>query len=102
VNGDQTPRARENDDGSVDVWLRAHRLHFPGGGREPIVTDDEQPPTDAGEVPRDVLLDVGEPVTTVSYDGWYVRLSPAGVNINQSRARRPLSRVFNRSFGRDG
>jgi hypothetical protein len=97
-----TPRARKNDDGSVDVWLRAHRLHFPGGGREPTVTAEEQPPAAAGEVPRDVVLDVGDPVTTVSYDGWYVRLSASGVHVNRSQARRPVGKVFHRFFRRDG
>jgi hypothetical protein len=94
VAGEQPPRARENDDGSVDVWLRGRHLHFPGGGREPTVADADQAPAGAGEVPRDVLLDVGDPVTTVGYDGWLVRLSDSNVAINRSKARRGIGRVF--------
>lgn len=94
---DQPPRARKNQDGSVDIWLRGRRLHFPGGGREPSVTDEAQAPADGDEVPGDVLLDVGDPVTTVSHDGWYVRLSGSDVIINRTRARRSGGRgVFSR------
>ena len=93
------PRARTGPGESVDIWLRGHRLHFPGGGREPTVTEEGQVPPEAGDLPDDVLLDIGDPVTTVSRDGWYVRLSPSGVTVNRTKARRPGGRLYRMSRG---
>jgi hypothetical protein len=96
--GERVPRGRSNSDGSVDVWIAGRRLHFPGGGRRPTVTDEE-PPADAGELPRSVRADVGDTVTIVGYDGWYARIAASGVSVNRARADRRTSRVFRR-FGR--
>jgi hypothetical protein len=96
--GGRIPRGRRNDDGSVDVWTAGRRLHFPGGGRRPTVTDDE-PPADAGKLPHGVRIDVGDPVTIVGYDGWYARVGASGVDVNRARADRRTHRVFRR-FGR--
>jgi hypothetical protein len=91
--GEHAPRGRKNDDGSVDVWVGHQRLHFPGGGRRPTVTDDDPPPPEAGEKPSGVLIDAGDRVTMVSYDGWYARLTASDVNINHTRARPRTGRV---------
>jgi hypothetical protein len=100
--GEQVPRGRKNEDGSVDVWVGLRRLHFPGGGGRPIVTEDDPPPFDAVGMPGEVLVDVGDPVTMVSYDGWYARLTASGVATNRTRARRHLRWIFRRTFGRHG
>jgi hypothetical protein len=99
---EQVPRGRKNDDGSVDVWVGLRRLHFPGGGGRPIVTENDPPPFDAVGMPADVLVDVGDRVTIVSHSGWYARLTASGVEMNRTRARRRPHRIFRRTFGRDG
>lgn len=99
MTDDQAPRARENDDGSVDIWLCGHQLHFPGGGGKPAVLDADLVPDEAAELPSGVLLDIGDPVTTVSYDGWYVRLSATGIDINRTRARRQSSALYRLRHG---
>ena len=96
--GERVPRGRTNDDGSVDVWIAGRRLHFPGDGRLPTVTDDEAP-ADAGKLPDGVRVDLGDPVTIVGYDGWYARIAAAGVHVNRARADRRIHRIFRR-FGR--
>ena len=101
MNGEHPSRARANGDGSLDVWVRGRRLHFPGGGRKPSIADDATPPAEAGEVPNDVLTDLAQAMTTVSHDGWYIRFSPSVLEINRTRARRFPTRVFYRTFGRD-
>jgi hypothetical protein len=98
VNGDALPRACTNADGSVDVWVRGRRLHFPGAGRQPTVTE-EQAPADAGDLPADVRIDLGDVVTMVSRDGWYVRLGADTVDVNRTRARRSVIRIFSRRPG---
>ena len=96
--GERVPCGRRSDDGSVDVWIAGRRLHFPGGGRRPTVTDDESP-ADAGKLPGGVRVDVGDPVTIVGYDGWYARIAASGVDVSRARADRRTHRVFRR-FGR--
>ena len=100
--GEHDARGRKNDDGSVDVWEGRRRLHFPGGGRKPTVTTDDPPPPDVGALPSRVLVDVGDPVTMVSYDGWYARLTAAAVDINRTQARRRPGRIYYDTFGGDG
>ena len=89
-------RGRRNSDGSVDVWLRGRRVHFPGDGERPTVTDDDAPPAQ-GALPDDVLSDLSETMATVSYDGWYVRLGESRLEINRTRARQISGR---RKFSR--
>jgi hypothetical protein len=102
VNAEDLPHARVNGDGSLDVWVQGRRLRFPGGGRTPTVAEDPAPPTGAGEVPDDVLMDVGDDMTTISHDGWYVRFSGSTMTINRTRAfRSERARRFFR-YGRDG
>ena len=100
--GEHVPRGRKNGDGSVDIWVTRRRLHFAGRGQRPTVTDDDEPPPDAGEMPSGVLIDASDPVTMVSYDGWYARLTASGVDINRTRARHRVHRLFARTFGRHG
>jgi hypothetical protein len=96
--GERAPRSRTSDDGSVDIWIAGRRVHFPGGGRRPTVTDDE-PPADADKLPDGVRVDVSDHVTIVGYDGWYARIAGSGVEVNRARAGRRTYRVFRR-FGR--
>lgn len=93
MGGEREPRGRENADGSIDVWVRGRRLTFSGGGRKPTVSD-EAPPPDAGELPRGVLIDVGNAVTMVSHDGWYARVGADEVGINRSKAHRASGRLY--------
>ena len=77
-------------------------MRFPGNGQAPTVSGDAMPPATVGAVPSGVLIDPNDAMTMVSYDGWYVRFtSEQVVEINRSRARRPVGRVFRRVFGRD-
>lgn len=95
MNESGSPRARTNDDGSVDVWARGRRLHFPGAGGRPTVTEDETP-ADAGELPAAVRVDDGDVVTMVNHDDWLVRLSADTVDVTRARARLGTLRVFSR------
>jgi len=96
MNAEARLRGRRNADGSVDVWLRGRRVHFPGNGQPPTVTEDDAPPA-RGALPDDVLSDLSETMATVSYDGWYVRLGESKLEINRTRARRVSGQ---RKFGR--
>jgi hypothetical protein len=97
--GEDEPRGRKNADGSVDVWVGRRRLSFPGGGRKPKVTDEQEAPPDGGELPRGVRVDVAESATIVGYDGWYARITASGVDVSPARARRGPGRIFYRRRG---
>ena len=98
MNGEHAPLGRRNGDGSIDVWVRGRRITFPGGGREPTVTDEAQPPGEPEPVPAGVLVDAGGAVTMISYDGWYARVGDAEVTINRTKARASSTppRMFSR------
>jgi hypothetical protein len=100
VIDERRPSARLNEDGSLDVWARTRWVRFPGGGRKPTVTDHAGPPADAVELPADVLVDLGDAVTMISHDGWYVRFTMSTVDINRTKARRASGRRVFYRFGR--
>jgi hypothetical protein len=100
VPDEQLPCACENADGSLDIWARGHRLHFPGDGRKPTITKEATAPAEADALPADVLTDLADAMTTISYDGWFVRFSPSTTDINRTKAhRRPGRKLFYGRFG---
>jgi hypothetical protein len=92
-------RGRLNPDGSVEVWARGKRIRFPGDGQEPEVTE-QGPPDDVSGMPKDVRSDVSASMTTVSYDGWYVRFGAAKVTIRRTLARVDRGVVYSRDRNR--